>query len=287
MARLRTYPVHDSDGIRAFFDGIAGDYRESHGSAERLLGYRLALVRRLLAPVLGGTLLEIGCGPGTHLFALADEFGRAIGTDLSPSMIDAAERIRGTHARAARIELHAEPAERLASIADDSVDAVLCVGAFEHMPDKRAVLAEVRRVLRCGGRFACLTLNGESLWYRSIARRFGYEVRHLSSDSLVDACAMRSLLEGAGLRVEETGYWRFVACGDMPAWAARSLQFLDRVGAFCRPELFRGGLYVCAAKASGKVLRQQIELMDDESQPPLAQQARPVFAPACEPVRVE
>ncbi len=252
MARLRTHPVHNRDDIRAFFDGIAGDYRESHGSAEPLLDYRLALVRRLLAPVRGGTLLEIGCGPGGHLFALADEFGRAIGTDLSPCMIDAAERIRRTHACAARIQLHAEAAERLASIADDSVDAVLCVGAFEHMLDKTAVLAEVHRVLRCGGRFACLTLNGETLWYRSIARWLGYEVRHLSSDLLVDACEMRSLLDGAGMRVEETGYWRFVARGDMPAWAARSLQWLDRVGAVCRPALFRGGLYACAAKDQGR-----------------------------------
>lgn len=248
MAHLRTCPVQDNDDVRAFFDGIAGEYRERHGSAEPLLAYRLALVRRLLAPTRGGALLEIGCGPGTHLFALADEFGRAIGTDLSPRMIDAAKRIRGTHARAARIELHAEPAERLASIADGSVDAVLCVGAFEHMLDKTAVLAEVHRVLRYGGRFACLTLNGESLWYRSLARRLGYETRHLSSDRPVDARTMRALLGGAGLRVEQTGYWRFVARGDMPAWAAHSLQWLDRVGAVCGAARFRGGLYACAAK---------------------------------------
>ena len=37
MARLRTRPVRNADDIRAFFDGIAGDYRESHGSADRLL----------------------------------------------------------------------------------------------------------------------------------------------------------------------------------------------------------------------------------------------------------
>ena len=45
------------------------------------------------------------------------------------------------------------PAERMASIADDAVDAVLCVGAFEHMPDPHAVLVEVVRVLRPGGAF--------------------------------------------------------------------------------------------------------------------------------------
>ena len=82
MARLRTRCVQNSDDIRAFFDAIAGGYRESHGSAELLLNYRLALIRRLLAPRLGGVLLEIGCGPGGHLFSLAGAFRRTIGADL-------------------------------------------------------------------------------------------------------------------------------------------------------------------------------------------------------------
>ena len=51
-------------------------------------------------------------------------------------------------------------------------------------------------------------------------------------------------------------YWRFVARGDMPAWTAHSLQWLDRVGTVFRPSLFRGGLYVRAAKDSGSVARQ-------------------------------
>lgn len=248
MAHLQPHPVHSIDDVRSFFDGLADAYRECHGSADRLLRYRLALARRLLAPAIGGTLLEIGCGPGGHLFALADAYSRAIGTDLSPGMIDAAERIRRAHPRAAQIELRVEPAERLASIEDDAVDAVLCVGAFEHMLDKAAVLAAVHRVLRPGGRFACLTLNGDALWYRHIAPRLGYEVRHLSSDRPVNAAEMGELLATSGLRIEASGYWRFVARGDMPAWAAHALQCLDRVGAVCLPSLFRGGLYVCAAK---------------------------------------
>jgi len=247
MTRLRTRAVRDGDDIRAFFDGIADEYRESHGNAAALLEYRLALIRCLLAPMAGGVLLEIGCGTGSHLFALAEHFGRAIGTDLSSRMIEVAERIRRSHPCAAHIELHAAPAEMLACVGDDTADAVLCVGALEHMPDKPAVLAEVRRVLRPGGRLACLTLNGGSLWYRRIAPWFGYETRHLTSDRLVDAAEIRSLLEAAGLRVEECGYWRFIARGDMPAWVAHSLHGLDHLGRVCLPAQFRGGLYVCAA----------------------------------------
>ena len=249
MGRLRTRCVQNRGDIRAFFDAIAGGYRESHGSAARLLNDRLALIRRLLAPSSGGVLLEIGCGPGAHLFPLSDAFSRIIGADLSPNMISAAETIRRTHPCAERIELYAEPAERLASVQDEAADAVLCVGAFEHMLDKAAVLGEVRRVLKPRGCFVCLTLNGAYLWYRHIAPCLGYDVKHLSSDRYLNEAELRALLRDAGLRVSELGYWRFIARGDMPGWAALGLEWLDRAGMVCKPSLLRGGLYVCAEKA--------------------------------------
>lgn len=255
--RLHTRFVQDGRDIRAFFDGIAGSYQESHGSAARLLAYRLALIRSLLAPCADGVLLEIGCGPGVHLFPLADAFQRIIGADLSPNMIAAAETIRRTHPCAARIELYAEPAERLASIEDQVADAVLCVGVFEHIPDKATVLGEVRRVLKPRGRFVCLTLNANYLWYRRVAPWLGYPVKHLSSDRFVNAAVLRALLQQAGLRANALGYWRFVAKGDMPGWAALGLEWLDRVGVVCNPSLLRGGLYCCADKdLSGTVARQ-------------------------------
>jgi 2-polyprenyl-6-hydroxyphenyl methylase/3-demethylubiquinone-9 3-methyltransferase len=213
-----------------------------------LLEYRLRLIRRLLAPSFGGVLLEIGCGTGMHLFSVADAYRRAIGTDISPRTIAVAEAARRTHPCAARVELYAEPAERLASVPDETADAVLCVGALEHMPDKPAVLAEARRVLKPGGRFVCLTPNGDYLWYRCIAPWLGLEVRHLTSDRFVNGAEMRRLLEGARLHAVESGYWRFIARGDMPPWAARTMAVLDRVGAAFRPSLLCGGLYVCALR---------------------------------------
>ena len=248
MARLRTRAARSRADVRAFFDGIAANYGEAHGSAGALLEYRLGLIRRLIAPAMGGVLLDIGCGPGVHLFPLAGAFRHAIGVDLSPAMIAAAEGTRARHGDAAHVELYAEPAECLSSIEDASADAVICVGAFEHMPDKLAVLCEARRVMNRGGRLAVLTVNGNCLWYRWLAPWLRYDVRHLSSDRYVDESGARAMLRQAGLRVAEMGYWRFVPRGDMPAWAACALQSLDPVGSLCLPSALRGGLYFAAER---------------------------------------
>ena len=246
--RLTTTHVREPDDIRAFFDAIAGRYRESHGDERRLLERRLALIRRLMGKGCAGVLLDLGCGPGVHLFPLTPAFIRAIGVDLSPRMIALAAQLAGGLDCAPRIELHTADAARLACAEPDSVDVVLCTGALEHMPDQAGVLAEARRVLKPGGRFVCLTVNGAHLWYRWLAPRLGYDARHLSSDRFLDADALQALVRQARLDVRELGHWHFVASGDMPRWAAWALQLLDYAGRLGQAELLRGGLYVSAVK---------------------------------------
>ena len=92
MARLTTRHVRDRREVAEHFDRLAPLYRDEHGPAERLLAYRLRIIRRLLAGTRRGTLLEIGCGTAIHLLPLAGEFERAVGTDLSAEMIRAARR---------------------------------------------------------------------------------------------------------------------------------------------------------------------------------------------------
>ena len=72
--------------------------------------------------------------------------------------------------------------ESLDSVADASVDVVFCIGAIEHMLDQAQVFRSVYRVLRPGGRFVCITLNGGSIWYRYLAPVLGFDTRQLSTD---------------------------------------------------------------------------------------------------------
>ncbi|HEY0879120.1 MAG TPA: methyltransferase domain-containing protein [Zeimonas sp.] len=246
-SRLATRVVTHPDDVFVFFDSLANEYHDCHGDAEHALRERLALIRRLL-PERRSLLVEIGCGNGMHLFGLAPLFDASIGIDGSPRMVAAAEAQRSQHGAGARVRLAVDRAQRLSSVADESADVVLCVGAFEHMIDQPAVLAEVARALRPGGAFVCLSPNGGYFWYTCLAPWLGLETRHLSTDRFVPPGQWPALLAYAGLQTDAIGYWRFVPAGDMPRWAARTMRALDRIGALLHAGALRGGCYVKAVK---------------------------------------
>jgi 2-polyprenyl-6-hydroxyphenyl methylase/3-demethylubiquinone-9 3-methyltransferase len=252
MARLRTRAVSSPEDVIRFFDALAPAYTETHGSSDRLLSYRLGVIRRLLDGQRRGTLLEIGCGTAIHLLALADDFDHVIGTDMSPAMVDAARRLADATGAGANISIRVDPAEDLATVADGSIDAVVCVGALEHMPDKARVLSQVRRVLSPGGRFVCLTPNAGYCWYRHVAPALGRDVRHLSTDRFVTRAELDSLLSAAGLTVVAHRYWTFVPRGDMPAGVGAILTALDwgaRSSGWGYP---RGGIAIAASQCAAQ-----------------------------------
>jgi SAM-dependent methyltransferase len=245
-SRLKTRPARGHADVAAFFDACAPAYADQHGDAERLLRYRLSLLRTAARLASGDVVLEIGCGTGFHLLALADEYGHGLGVDLSPAMIAAARSRLGP--RRDKVAFAVDTAERLATVPDRSVDVVLAVGALEHMLDQAAVCRSVFRVLKAGGRFVCLTLNGGGLWYRWLAPLLGLDSRQLSTDHYLSRRELANLLRGAGFAEVEIGYWTFVQRGDLPRpWAALAAG-LDPIGRLLRAGFLRGGLRALAAK---------------------------------------
>ena len=255
MARLTTRAVNSPEDVIRHFDALAPVYAETHGSAERLLSYRLGVIRRLLVGAPRGRLLEIGCGTAIHLLALAGDFDQAVGTDMSPAMVEAAHRLADRVGADADISFRVDRAEALATVADASVDAVVCVGALEHMPDKACVLGQVRRVLTPGGRFACLTPNADYCWYRHVAPALGRDVRHLSTDRFVTTAELASLLSAAGLTVVDRHYWTFVPRGDMPAGVGAILTALDWCARPTGWSYPRGGIAIAATPCAGAAHR--------------------------------
>ncbi len=245
---VATVASHSTTNTRAFFDQRASTgYSERQGHAERLLEYRLAHLRSLAQPRPTDIVLDLGCGNGHHLLALAPEIERGIGIDISPGMIDLA-RARLRSAGKANVAFEVSDAEALKGINNQSIDLAICIGAFEHMLGKRAVLGSIYRVLKFGGRFVCLTLNADYIWYRTIAPLLGFSTKHFSSDRRLTRDEFALLLDQAGFRGTRFAPWTFIPKGDVPAALALLLTLLDAIGRHARLDSQRGGLSLCAWK---------------------------------------
>jgi 2-polyprenyl-6-hydroxyphenyl methylase/3-demethylubiquinone-9 3-methyltransferase len=201
--------------------------------------------------------LDLGCGNGHHLLALAPEIARGIGVDISPGMIELARARLRSSAGNPHLRFEVDDAETLTAIADQSIDLVICIGAFEHMLDKRAVLASIHRVLKFGGRFFCLTLHADYVWYRTIAPMLRIATKHLSSDRILANDELSLLLDEVGLRRHRYATWTFIPKGDMSAVPASLLTLLDAVGRHAGLNSLRGGLCLCAWKDANSASAQR------------------------------
>jgi arsenite methyltransferase len=101
----------------------------------------------------GSVVLDLGCGAGTDLLIaaqMAGPDGQAIGVDMTTAMLERA-RASADEMRLGNVELH-ESLIELLPLEDASADVVISNGVIDLAPDKDAVLDEIDRVLRPGGR---------------------------------------------------------------------------------------------------------------------------------------
>jgi GMP synthase-like glutamine amidotransferase/SAM-dependent methyltransferase len=136
----------------------------------------------------GATVLDVGCGTGRALPALAGAgAGLVVGVDVTPEMLEVARTRAAT--------LVVGDAARL-PLADGSVDAVFAAGLVTHLADPVAGLRELARVTRPGGRLAVFHPIGRA----ALAARHGHDP---GVDPVPEALAtagwtLRSLEDGAG-----------------------------------------------------------------------------------------
>jgi arsenite methyltransferase len=101
----------------------------------------------------GEIVLDLGCGAGTDLLIAAQmtgPTGRVVGVDMTASML-ATARGSAEAMGLGNVELHEALIESV-PVQDASVDVVISNGVIDLVPDKDAVLDEIDRVLRPGGR---------------------------------------------------------------------------------------------------------------------------------------
>ncbi len=96
----------------------------------------------------GGVALDVGCGPGNVTAPLGRAVGPqglALGLDISEPML-----ARAVHAEArSNVGFLRADAQRL-PLRDDTVDAVTSIAMLQLIPEPRAAVAEMARVLRPG-----------------------------------------------------------------------------------------------------------------------------------------
>lgn len=170
---------------RAFFGARAAGWDAKFG--DDLPAYAEAVALAGLRP--GDRALDVGCGTGRAMPALADAVGpagRVIGLDLTPGML-AAARAAGRDGCGALILADA----RRLPFADAGADAVFAAGLVQHLPDPAAGLAELARVTRPGGRLVIFHPSGRA----ALAARHGRTIR---VDEPLNEPNLITLLSGAG-----------------------------------------------------------------------------------------
>lgn len=138
-----------TDSIRRHWDRQAPGYDRSMGRVERFL---LGDSRAWVCSRANGRTLEVACGTGLNLSLYADDV-ELTGIDLSPGMLAIARKRAAELGRT--VDLREADAQRL-PFGDDVFETVVCTLSLCSVPDERATVAEMRRVLRPGGQLLLL-----------------------------------------------------------------------------------------------------------------------------------
>ncbi len=157
-----------------------------------------------LRPWIGRRVLEIGAGTGNMSAFLADR-ERLILTDTEPYYLGRLrERFAGRpHVRVAALRLPAhDPA-----LAAERLDTVVCLNVLEHIEDDRATLADMRDVLRPGGRLVLLV--------PALQKLYGTLDVHLRHFRRYERAELMEKLAAAGFAVEDC---RFVNRPGVLGW---------------------------------------------------------------------
>lgn len=172
-----------------------------------ILGPFARTLLSLLAPRVGETVVDVGCGTGAAARCAATRVGPAgkvIGVDPNPAMLEVARTL--APAGGAPVEWQAAPAEAL-PLRDGSVDVVVCAQTLQFVADREGALREMRRVARPGARVGIAVWRAldENPYFAALAAGLA---EHLGDDaarglraafSLSDERAIVDVLAAAGL----------------------------------------------------------------------------------------
>ena len=174
---------------RAVYEAMA-EHDERHWWYRARREVVAALIRRKVHPPKGAQILEIGCGTG-HNLPMLGEFGPVDALEVDEIARGMAEERLGR-------PVLSSPLPQLAGLADDRYDMVAALDVIEHIPDDKAALEGVARVLRPGGKLVMTVPAHQWMW--SAHDVVNHHQRRYSKSSL------KKLIKGSPLKLESIGY---------------------------------------------------------------------------------
>lgn len=195
-----TYPAHvgrRSEAINkvfAFFDGIWDRYQARFLADSYPIFHFSRDVAKYGRPGQAPRILDVGCGSGQKLAYIRRAGWETHGVDFSPRAVESA-RANGAG------DIHLTTGDRL-PFPDAHFDAVMSWHSLEHHYSPSATMAEVRRVLKPGGKGIFAVPSGDSVGLRIFKTHWGplEAPRHLYHFT---EATFRQLVQKAGLEVRE------------------------------------------------------------------------------------
>ena len=219
-------------------------------SAAHAQGADLQKLAQLLQGQREAQVLDVGCGAGHASFAVAPQVGQVTAYDLSPQMLDVVAR------EAARRALHnvavKEGAAESLPFADAAFDAVLTRFSAHHWSDLAASLAEIRRVLKPGGRFIAIDVMAPARPLFDTHLQCVELLRDVSHVRNYSHAQWEWHLHAAGFAVDAHSQWKLPL--DFQAWVARMRTPPERVAVI-------RGLFASAPQE----VRDYLQLQEDDS----------------------
>lgn len=130
-------------------------------------------ILRLLGPLSGKRVLDVGAGLGESSVYFALQGARVTSTDLSPLMVESAAELARLHG--VEIQTAVSAGEHL-NVPSNEFDIAYIANAIHHIGDKPALFEQIHRALKPGGIFVSM----DPLGYNpaiNVYRRMATEVR--------------------------------------------------------------------------------------------------------------
>ena len=185
-----------NEGVQSSYDRVAEEYAEHFRDEldgkpfdRKMLDW---LAERVGAQ---GTICDMGCGPGQVARYLSDRGAKVCGVDLSPKMVERAQRLNPD------IPFRRGDVLALSDVADDSYGGVAAFYSIIHVPRAALdqALAELKRVL-CPGGVLLLTFHVG----REVIHRDEWWGKEVSLDFIFfETGVMKDHLQAVGFELRE------------------------------------------------------------------------------------